>query len=101
MAAAQKAMDEGLAATDQRVQQMAQENANMPNFDALANAHASLSNMTKMRKKKQVNDLAGKLGIDVQPGDEDLSAEDLTSVMIQRATEAGKSEKEIQAALAE
>ena len=101
MEAAQKAMDEGLAATDQRVQQMAQENASMPDFSALANVHSTLSNMGKMRKKKQVNDIAGKLGVDVQPGDEDLSAEDLTNVMIQRAKEAGKTEQEINAALSE
>lgn len=57
---------------------MAQENANMPNFGALADVHSTLSNMGKMRKRKQVNDMAGKLGIEVQAGDEDLPAADLT-----------------------
>lgn len=47
--------------------------------------------MGKMRKRKQMNDLAAKLGVDVQPGDEDLSAEDLSSTFMQRAKEAGKS----------
>ena len=50
MAAAQAAMDQGLQETDNRVQQMAQENANMPNFSALADVHSTLSNMGKMRK---------------------------------------------------
>ena len=50
MAAAQAAMDQGLAETDNRVQQMAQENASMPNFGALADLHGSISNMGKMRK---------------------------------------------------
>ena len=45
--------------------------------------------------------MAAKLGVGVAPGDEDLAAADLTSVMIQRAQEAGKSEAEINAALAE
>ena len=50
MAAAQAAMDQGLQETDNRVNQMAQENASMPNFSALADMHSSLSNMGKMRK---------------------------------------------------
>jgi hypothetical protein len=48
-----------------------------------------------------MNDLAGKLGIEVQAGDEDLSAEELTNVMIDRAKQAGKTEAEIHAALGE
>lgn len=52
MAAAQAAMDQGLQETDNRVQQMAQENASMPNFGALADLHGSISNMGKMRKQK-------------------------------------------------
>jgi hypothetical protein len=36
----------------------------MPNFGALADLHGSLNNMSKMRKKKQVNDMAAKLGVD-------------------------------------
>lgn len=48
-----------------------------------------------------MNDLAGKLGVEVQAGDEDLSAEDLTNTFIQRAKEAGKTQEEIDAALAE
>ena len=43
-------MDQGLAETDRRVEQMNQETADMPNFGALANLHGSLSNMSKMRK---------------------------------------------------
>lgn len=65
MEAAQKAMDEGLAQTDQRVANMQKEADQMPNFGALADLHSSLSGMSKARKNKQVNDLATKLGIDV------------------------------------
>jgi alkylhydroperoxidase/carboxymuconolactone decarboxylase family protein YurZ len=73
----------------------------MPNFGALADLHGTISNMGKMRKKKQMNDLAGKLGVEVAAGDENLAAEDLTNVMIQRAKEAGKSVEEINQVLAE
>lgn len=73
----------------------------MPNFSALANVHDTLSNMGKMRKRRQVQDLATKLGVDVMAGDEDLGPEELTSAMMQRATAAGKSEAEINAALSE
>lgn len=52
MAAAQAAMDAGLAQTDKRVADMETENASMPNFGALDTMHNSLSNMGKMRKKK-------------------------------------------------
>jgi len=75
MAAAQQAMDQGLAETDARVAQMESENANMPNFGALADLHGSIANMGKMRKRKQLNDMASKLGVEVQAGDEDLPAE--------------------------
>ena len=101
MAAAQAAMDQGLAETDNRVAQMEKENANMPNFGALADVHSTLSNMGKMRKRRQLNDMAAKLGVEVQAGDEDLPAADLTQVMIERAKAAGKTEAEINAALAE
>lgn len=101
MAAAQAAMDQGLAETDNRVAAMQKEAADTPNFGALADMHSSLSNMGKMRKRGQLTALAGKLGVDVQAGDEDLPAEDLTQAMIARAQEAGKSEAEISAALAE
>lgn len=50
----------------------------MPNFSALADVHDTLSNMGKMRKRKQVNDLAGKLGVEVAAGDVDLGPEELT-----------------------
>jgi len=52
MEAAQKAMNEGIAATDQRVANMQKEAENMPNFSALADVHSTLSNMGKMRKRK-------------------------------------------------
>ena len=73
----------------------------MPNFSALADVHSTLSNMGKMRKKKQMNDMASKLGVDIQAGDDDLSPQELTSSMIERAKAAGKSEAEINAALSE
>lgn len=52
MAAAQAAMDQGLAETDNRVANMQKEAADMPNFSALADVHSTLSNMGNMRKKK-------------------------------------------------
>ena len=53
MAAAQAAMDQGLAETDNRVAMMQKEataGGDMPNFGALADLHGSISNMGKMRK---------------------------------------------------
>lgn len=50
MAALQKGMDEGIQATDHRVETMAQEVGDMPDFGALANLHSSISNMSKKRK---------------------------------------------------
>ena len=54
MAALQKGMDEGLAATDQRAEQMTKEMGEMPDFGALANLHGSISNMSRNRKKTQL-----------------------------------------------
>jgi hypothetical protein len=71
----------------------------MPNFGALADLHSSISNMGKMRKQKQMQDLAAKLGVEVAAGEENLSAEELTQTLMQRAKEAGKSEDEINAAM--
>ncbi len=45
-------MDQGLQETDNRVAQMTKENADMPNFGALADVHSTLSNMGSMRKKR-------------------------------------------------
>lgn len=45
--------------------------------------------------------MAQNLGVEVQPGDVDLSASDLTQVMMARAKEAGKTDAEIAAALQE
>lgn len=73
----------------------------MPNFGALADMHSSLSNMGKMRKKKQLNDMAAKLGVEVQAGDENLEASDLTNTLIERAKAAGHSDASINQALAE
>lgn len=61
---------------------MQKEQADMPNFGALADVHSTLSNMGKMRKKKQLETLAGKLGVEVQPGDVDMSAEDLNAALM-------------------
>ena len=77
MEAAQKAMNEGIAATDQRVANMQKEAENMPNFSALADVHSTLSNMGKMRKRKQVNDMAMKLGVETTEADVDLAPEEL------------------------
>jgi hypothetical protein len=85
-------MEEGIANTDKKVEQMNEEAANMPNFGALADVHSTLANMGSMRKKGQVNSLAAKLGVDVQQGDYDLGATELGSVLMARAKEAGKSD---------
>ena len=90
-------MNEDLKATDERVNQMAQENASMPDFGALADVHGTIAHMGKMRKINQMKSLAEKLGVEVAAGDEDLSASDLTNTLMQRAKEAGKSEEEINA----
>jgi len=73
----------------------------MPDFSALANVHSTLSNMGTMRKKKQVNELAAKLGVVAEAGDYDLEAEALSNALMTRAKAAGKSDAEIQAAFAE
>jgi len=99
MAALQKGMDEGIAATDNRVEMMQQEIGDMPDFGALANLHSSISNMGKMRKSNQAKSLADKLGVDIGPGEESLPADELTQTLIARAKEAGKSEEEINAAV--
>ena len=85
-------MEEGIANTDKKVEQMNEEAANMPNFSALADVHSNLANMGNMRKKGQVNSLAAKLGVDVQQGDYDLGASELGSVLMARAKEAGKTD---------
>lgn len=48
-----------------------------------------------------MNDLAGKLDVPVQDSDIELAPEDLTTTLIARAKQAGKSEAEINAAFAE
>jgi len=63
----------------------------MPDFGALANLQGSISNMGHSRKKKQMEELASKLGVDIQDGDEDLGAEDLTNTLMERAKAGGKS----------
>jgi len=45
--------------------------------------------------------LAARLGVQPQDGDEELGAEQLSAVMIQRAEKAGKSHQEIDEALKE
>jgi hypothetical protein len=45
--------------------------------------------------------MSAKLVVDLVQGDEDLPAEELTNTLIERAKAAGKSEKEINTALAE
>lgn len=101
MAALQKGMDDGIAATDARVEKMQQEIGDMPDFGALANLHGSIANMGKMRKKNQAAQLAQKLGVELQDGEEQLSAADLTNTLISRAQEAGKTTEEINQIMAE
>ena len=48
-----------------------------------------------------MNDLAAKLGVEVQPGEEELPADDLTNTLMERAKAAGKSSEEIAAAMEE
>ena len=45
--------------------------------------------------------MAAKLGVELQPGEDQLDASELTSTLMERAKAAGKSEAEINAALAE
>jgi len=73
----------------------------MPNFGALADLHGSISNMGRMRKQKQLQDMASKLGVEIQAGEEQMDANDLTNTLIERAKQAGKSEADIQQALTE
>jgi len=37
----------------------------MPNFGALADLHGSISNMGRMRKQRQLQDMAAKLGVEL------------------------------------
>jgi hypothetical protein len=46
-------------------------------------------------------DIAAKLGVELAAGDEDMAAEDLTALLMQRAKEAGKTAEEINAAFEE
>lgn len=78
MAAAQAQMDAGLQATDQRCEQLTQENTNMPDFSALSNAFGSLHSMGQSSKKNGVTSLASKLGVDTMPGDFKLSPANLS-----------------------
>ena len=80
---------------------MQQEAADMPNFGALADLHGSISNMGRMRKQKQLQDMASKLGVEIQPGEDQMDANDLTNTLIERAKQAGKTEAQINEALAE
>lgn len=73
----------------------------MPDFGALANLHSSISNMGKMRKQNQMKALAEKLGVEVQPGEAEMGADELTQILIARAKEAGKTEEEINQAISE
>lgn len=101
MAALQKGMEDGIAATDNRIEKQSQELGSMPDFGALANLHGTISNMGKMRKKNQAQSMAQKLGVELQAGEEDMGANSLTSTLMARAKEAGKTEEEIAQALAE
>ena len=101
MEAAQKAMDEGIAATDHKIEQENMDQASMPNFGALADLHGSLSGMSNSRKKKEVNNMCAKLNITPENSDYKLEAQELSDALIGRAKEAGMSEKKINEALAE
>jgi hypothetical protein len=45
--------------------------------------------------------MAAKLGVEIQPGEDQLEASDLTNTLIERAKAAGKTEAQISQALAE
>lgn len=45
--------------------------------------------------------MAANLGVDLQPGEDQMDASDLTNTLIERAKAAGKTEAQIQQALAE
>jgi hypothetical protein len=61
----------------------------MPNFGALANLHSTISGMGRKRKENQAKSLAEKLGVELEAGESDLSAGELTPILIKRAKEAG------------
>ena len=73
----------------------------MPDMGALTDMHGALHRMGLSQKTRQVNLLAAKLGVEPQPGDENLSPEQMSSTMIARALKAGKSQQEIDEALKE
>ena len=101
MKALQAGMEEGIAATDQRIQTQSEEMGAMPDFGALANLHGSIASMSKNRKKTQAASLAEKLGVELAAGEENLDAAELTNTLISRAKEAGKTTEEINALLAD
>jgi len=45
--------------------------------------------------------MAAKLGVEIQAGDDQMEASDLTNALMERAKAAGKTEAQISAALAE
>ena len=57
----------------------------MSNFGALADLHGSISNMGHVRKQKQLQDVASKLGVELQAGEDQLDASELTNTLIERA----------------
>ena len=101
MAAAQAAMDEGLDRVNHQAEESAKEAAMMPDMSALTNMAGTMHKMGMSQKTRQVNLLAAKLGVQAQPGDESLDPNTLSQTMIQRALAAGKSQQEIDEALAE
>ena len=58
-------MEDGIAATDNRIEVQNKEMGEMPDFGALANLHGSISNMGKNRKKQQAQSLATSLGVEL------------------------------------
>ena len=71
----------------------------MPDMSALTNVAGSMHRIGLSQKTRQVNLLAAKLGVEPQPGDDQLSPANLSTTMIKRALAAGKSQQEIDEAL--
>ena len=70
MAAAQAAMNEGLANVNRQADQRAQETEMMPDMGALTTITGTIHKMGLSQKQRQVNLLAAKLGVIALPGDD-------------------------------
>ena len=57
----------------------------MPDFSALANMTGAIHKMGMSQAQRQVNLMAARLGVQAQPGDDQLGPAELSSTMVARA----------------